>query len=257
MPDILAALLRPGSWILLGSGAGLALRLAGRRRLGGVALAGAGALLLALAVLPMGRLLLAPLEDRFPAPGGLASPVDAIVVLGGAFDPAVIRARGALGLNDAGERVLALAQLARRHPEARLVFAGGAGSLGDEALAALPAREFLDALGVDPDRVLLETRARNTRENALRTRELLGDVEGPVLLVTSAWHMPRAVGAFRAAGWSVVPHPVDYRTDGARGLVLGFDLRRGLDFAELAVREWLALAVYRVRGWSADWFPSP
>src|SRR4030067_3176381 len=113
------------------------------------------------------------------------------------------------------------ALLAQLYPEAKIVFSGGdAGILhrpGNEAEGAEP---LLTALGVAHDRLILEAKSRDTYENAAFLKEeltRLGEL-GPGerwLLITSAYHMPRAMGAFRAAGFDVEPWPVDYRTRGA------------------------------------------
>jgi uncharacterized SAM-binding protein YcdF (DUF218 family) len=92
----------------------------------------------------------------------------------------------------------------------------------------------------------------------LLTRALVKPQAGQQwLLVTSAWHMPRAVGVFRRLGWSVIPYPVDYRTDGVAIAYRGFDLKGGLERFSLAAREWVGLAVYRLLGRSDAWFPAP
>ena len=67
--------------------------------------------------------------------------------------------------------------------------------------------------GLDARRILVETRSRNTYENAVYSKELAQPQPGQIwLLVTSANHMPRAVGCFRAVGFDVIPYPVDYDT---------------------------------------------
>src|SRR5690606_34882032 len=122
------------------------------------------------------------------------------------------------------ERVTETVLLARKLPEAKVVFTGGAASLLLSGESAAPAvASFLEAAGIAPDRIVLERVSRNTYENAILVRELLEPRPGDTwLLVTSAWHMPRAVGAFRQAGFDVVPWPADYRTRGADDLSLPF-----------------------------------
>lgn len=78
------------------------------------------------------------------------------------------------------------------------------------------ARRFFVQHGVDPDRLPLEGRSRDTRENARLSFELARPGPGGTwVLVTSAMHLPRAVGVFEAAGWNVGPYPIDHRTTGA------------------------------------------
>ena len=76
-------------------------------------------------------------------------------------------------------------------------------------------RELWLSLGVPEDRMTFESASRNTYENAVLTKALVAPKPGETwLLVTSAAHMPRSVGIFRAAGWPVLAYPVDYRTSG-------------------------------------------
>ncbi len=249
------AVAAPGNLLLLLLLAGL-FAMARSRRRRGLALAMAAALgLLAIAILPAGQWLVAPLEDRFPVPI-VPAHVDGIIVLGGAVLPAVSRAHGQVALDDAAERITGALALAERHPEARLVLSGGDASIlprPGEQEAELT-RALLIELGVAPDRLLIEDRSRNTYENALFSRALAQPKPGETwLLVTSAMHMPRAVGCFRQVGWQVLPYPVDYRTE-ARPRP-DFQLSDHLELVDVAAKEWVGLAAYRLLGRTAALFP--
>ena len=117
----------------------------------------------------------------------------------------------------------------------------------------------LHDLGVGEDRVLLEREARDTWENAAKTKALVGSKPGERwLLVTSASHMPRAMGVFRKVGFPVEPWPVDYRTVGwSDALRLMESPAEGLRRLDLAVHEWMGLMAYRLTGRSDDVLPGP
>lgn len=209
---------------------------------------------------PLSNWILLPLEERFPAFRDDGKPITGIIVLGGGLQTTISAERDQLTLNDAGERQVALADLARRYPEARLVFSGGSGSLKEGTISeAGTVARFAGTLGVPSDRLILEDRSRNTRENAKFTAEIVPPKPGERwLLVTSAWHMPRAVGCFRQAGFSVTAYPVDYRTAGSRD-VYRFNTfaSDGLLEFDLAVKEWVGLVVYRLTGYSDAVLPTP
>ncbi len=209
---------------------------------------------------PLGNTLILPLEQRFPAWDASRGAPDGIVVLGGAITPDISAARGAVALNKAAERVTATVELARRYPNARIIFSGGnAALLADEpAEAAIAVREF-EALGVAHDRITAEEQSRNTIENAVFSRLLADPKPGQRwLLVTSAFHMPRAIAAFRAAGFPVEAYPVDWRTRGPIDALRPFTrLSDGLNQTDTAVREWVGLFVYRLTGKTTELFPSP
>ena len=212
---------------------------------------------LAIAILPLGSWLAAPLEDRFSAPDELPERVDGIVVLGGATRPELTAARGQPVLNDAGERILAFVHLARQHPDARLAFSGGSGALFPGPLKeAEVARQVFADLGLDVSRVSFDDKARNTFENVRELMELLEPSPEEVwVLITSARHMPRAIGVFRKAGWEVLPYPVDYVSTGGLGGDLDFNLSDRLQTLTLAVKEWFGLVAYYLMGRTSSLLP--
>jgi uncharacterized SAM-binding protein YcdF (DUF218 family) len=212
----------------------------------------AGFVVLALGIwTSLGALLLHPLEDRFHRPDPAPAEIAGVIVLGGGFEGGVNLARGGHELNASGDRFVEAAILARHYPSARIVVTGGTGALmlageGDGDTAP----RLLTALGVAPERLIMESRSRDTYENALFTRELVRPQPGEVwLLVTSAFHMPRSVGLFRKAGFEIVPWPVDYQTAGTERAGLAQD--NALDSLRnltLAIREWIGLVAYRATG---------
>jgi uncharacterized SAM-binding protein YcdF (DUF218 family) len=116
---------------------------------------------------------------------------------------------------------------------------------------------------VPQDRLILEAKSRDTYENAAFLKEQLtraGELGSGTrwLLITSAYHMPRAMGAFRQAGFNVEPWPVDYRTRGKADLTRPFDkVSEGLRRVDVASREWAGLLAYWLRGRSDALFPAP
>jgi uncharacterized SAM-binding protein YcdF (DUF218 family) len=217
--------------------------------------------LLAIAGLsPLGNALILPLEQRFPPWNASAGPPDGIVVLGGAILPDASAARGATVLNDAAERITVTAELARRYPNARIIYSGGSAALmfGGSLEAGFAVRQ-LEALGVARERLTAEEQSRNTFENAVFSRLLANPKPGEHwLLVTSAFHMPRAMGLFRAADFAVEAYPVDWRTAGTADLVWPFaSLADGLSRTDVAVHEWIGLLAYRLAGKTKVLFPGP
>jgi len=258
LSKIFWAIADPGNLLVLLLLAGLAWLAATHRRHGlGLGIIVSAMLgLVAISTLPLGAWALLPLESRFPAPQ-LPAQIAGIVVLGGAVEGRLSRDRGTIALNDAAERIFAAAILARRHPEAKILISGGDATLfsngSDEAAQT---RDLLVELGIAAERVLTEDRSRNTYENAVFSRQAAAPKPGEVwLLVTSAAHMPRAVGCFRHAGWSVLPYPVDYRAEPRPGL--NFWLRQRLGLLDLAAKEWIGLVAYDLLGRTDKLFPKP
>jgi uncharacterized SAM-binding protein YcdF (DUF218 family) len=209
---------------------------------------------------PIGALMIAPLEDRFPPPAADLPAPTGIIVLGGAIDDDISQARGQTTFDEGAERLTEAAVLARRYPSARIVYTGGSGSLlARPSTEAEDARRLLVAMGVDRQRITLETRSRNTDENARFTAALVHPESGQTwLLVTSAYHMPRAMGLFRKAGFAATAYPVDYRTVGGRAdWRPQANLPRGMEIFDLAAHEWVGLIAYRLSGRIDSVLPGP
>ncbi len=250
--NLLVAFLAAGAVMLFWRGERV--RGIGRRIVALVMLAAA-----AVATTALPDLVLAPLENRFPQPVHLPERIDGIIVLGGAVDEVVSAARGQVTLTPNAARLTETLALARRHPEARILFSGGSGRLYPTALSeAEVATRFFEEMGVDAARLTFEERSRNTYENALFSKRLAEPKVGQHwVLVTSAAHMPRAAGVFRAQGWEVIPYPVDYRTTGDGAATRRFEFADSLMLLNDAAKEWMGLAAYRLMGRTNEFFPAP
>jgi uncharacterized SAM-binding protein YcdF (DUF218 family) len=215
-------------------------------------------LLATVGLLPVGSLLLYVLENRFPPWDPALGAPHGIIVLGGAIDPDRSAAKGKPVLDNGQERMTEGAELALRYPKARLVFTGGSGSLfsdkseGDYAVAAF------EQLGVPRERIEVEGRSRNTAENASFTAAQVAPKPGERwVLVTSASHMPRAMGVFRAIDFQVEPYPVDRRVLWVDLFYLSRSLSGGLSRTDAALKELAGLVMYRLTGRSSELFPGP
>lgn len=208
---------------------------------------------------PASQWITMPLEDRFARPEPPPAHVDGVVVLGGAVDQVLTEAHGIPALNGAAERMTEMMVLAHRFPAARLIFTGGQGTFIQGSLTeADVARRLWTAMGLPEARVAYEDRSRNTFENAVLTHEMAQPKPGETwLLVTSAQHMPRAMGVFRAAGWDPVPWPVNYTTGGTPRAWYDAPFPTRLNQFEGALREWVGLLAYRLLGRTQSLFPAP
>jgi uncharacterized SAM-binding protein YcdF (DUF218 family) len=246
LSQLMSAITQPVFWLALWWG--VALLLINRWQRAALGMLWLGLLVLGLLgfeALP--HALLRPLENQYPVPS--AAVVDrhlGVVVLGGATQhPRSYQAHAQVPLGEAAERMSVPVGLLRQHPKLALVFSGGEGRLWATGVTeAELARAFYREQGVELARVTLEAGSRNTRENARQVVALLGArCQEPWLLVTSAWHMPRAVAEFESLGCRVTPYPVDFRT-GASTDWSEYALARSLMLWQTALHEWLGLAVY-------------
>ncbi len=159
--------------------------------------------------------------------------------------------RGGMELNQAAERFVETLRLAQAYPQARILVSGGDGSLsGIYEGDAHASENFFGTFGIGSDRLIREGESRTTFENARYTRDLLAkNGLERCALVTSAYHMPRSIGLFRANGMEVTPWPTDYRTSGK--VRLGFDFTQpslNAQLATTAAKEWTGLVAYYLLG---------
>lgn len=196
----------------------------------------------------MGELLIAPLERAYPPPAtGEACWGDAIVVLGGGALSSSPAEGGAPALTgESTGRLVYGVRLAREMP-VPLIFTGGrAMGREDRPSEAEAAEGVARSLGLESGRVKIEERSRTTWENALYLAEGF-DTRVP-LLVTSAWHMPRAIYSFRAHGMDPVAAPTLYRSDPAPPLATDFlPSPGGFETSSRALHEYVGLLYYWIR----------
>jgi uncharacterized SAM-binding protein YcdF (DUF218 family) len=201
---------------------------------------------------PLGNAMMLGLEQQYSRPlMEELNDVTGIIVLGGVVDTLVTSTRDEIALNEGAERLTETAALAFRFPNARIVVSGGDGALLYASMGeAGVAKRFFTRFGIDPGRILVEETSRTTSENAAFTKALVNPRPGERwLLVTSAFHMARAIGSFRAAGFDLMPWPVDFRTRGPVDL-LRFSPRPSEAWRriDLASKEWMGLLIYRLLG---------
>lgn len=259
---ILGFLATPSNAIALIGLAGVVLLIFNRRRVATALMATSIVLVALFGFGPLGDALMLPLSERFPPwQQGSGGAPTGIIVLGGSMNTEITEARGMPELNAAAERLTIVADLARRFPQARIVFSGGNANFiyGGDMTESDVAWMLFDSFGIPRARVSLEDRSRTTSENANLTHALVKPQPGERwLLVTSAVHMPRSVGVFRRAGFAVEAFPVDWRTRGWIDAVTPFAaVGEGLARTDTAAHEWVGLIAYRLSGRITEFLPGP
>jgi uncharacterized SAM-binding protein YcdF (DUF218 family) len=249
LSKLLDWLLEPLSWTLLLLVAAALLR--GRGRLAGGLAALGVAMLVAFSMHPVSDAIMRATERGARSTFREDVVYDAVVVLGGMVDDAASRASGETELRGQVDRLVRGFELARAGRARHVVVSAGLISPqpGDIAEGARLA-EKLAAWGIPEDRIVAETASRNTRENAVEVSRIAA-ARGwrTLLVVTSAAHLPRAQGCFRAVGLDPDVLPVDFRGGDGRGrsyLPRAGALAKSTD----ALRELAGRVVYRVAGYT-------
>jgi uncharacterized SAM-binding protein YcdF (DUF218 family) len=222
-----------------------------RRRRPAVWLLSVAAFLVLLLSMPVASsLLLRPLEYRYAALGSAAPRQEAIVVLGGGVRDRSPDEGGAPSLTPTAlKRVVYGYRLYRRFAVPVVVSGGTTWRERGSEPEAEVARAALVNLGAADGSIITESGSRTTWENARNVASLL-KARGisRVVLVTSAWHMPRAMLAFSRAGISCVPAPTDYLSRGGR--LTAVDFLPGFEElweSVIATQEYCGIVLYAVR----------
>jgi len=248
---LLTALVLPISVSLVLGLAGIAFLNLGRRRLAEIMIIISLAMLWAFSTPLTAQLLMRSLEERYKAVDR-NSTADVAILLGGMISGTSDDGEPSLG--NGADRALHAARLYRAGRVRYILIA--AGNLPWQKIRDPEAQQvayLLKEWGVPPGALLIEDQSRNTFENAARSKPIW-DAYGlrSGLLVTSAFHMPRALAVFRRAGFNVEPAPADLHTGPLfeGGLLTLLPDAGALASSSAALKEWLGLLVYRWRGWA-------
>ena len=210
-----------------------------------------------ISVTPVGTTIINHLENRFTMPNPMPKNIAGIIVLGGVVDQYLTIDRQQISINSAAERLTEFARLAKIYPDVKLVFSGGSGLLGRQELKEADfVKPLLADLNMNLERIIFEGQSRNTAENASYVKNVIKPNNAqPWILITSAFHMPRAIASFRQQGWNVLAYPVDYRTPFKQKFNFGLNLLSGLSSFSLAIHECIGLLFYWMSGLTNELYP--
>ena len=257
LSKIFWTLIQPLNALCLLAALGLLIRLkwdmAGQRMMNAALI-----LILVLGIFPAGPLLVTYLERQYPTPAQLPEKIDGVIVLGGAFEAYLTAKTGHIVANDQIERALCFVEIAKAHPEAKLVFSGGAGDIANpDAMEGEDARKFFKLVGFSDRKIVYEEKSRNTYENALYTMEMVDPKNKENWVVTtSSYHMPRTVGIFEKFGWKIIPYQCDPKTDGTYDVFRRLpNVTANFHMLNLALKEIIGGIVYYITDKSAFILP--
>lgn len=198
--------------------------------------------------IPIGNILLYPLENKFKINPILPERIDGIIVLSGAVSAKSTALLNQVQVNEQVERELFFMKLGYKYPNAKLVYTGGSSSLTHQQFKGANAgKKLLESQKFDITRVIFECNSRNTYESAVNVKKLIKPKDDENwILITTAWHMPRSVGVFEKVGFNVIAYPVDFRTSKDTLYNISFNFTSNLLKFEVGFKEWLGLTIYKL-----------
>jgi uncharacterized SAM-binding protein YcdF (DUF218 family) len=207
-----------------------------------------------LGIMPIGPNLMVYLESRYERPANLPERVDGIIVLGGAFDGQLSHEHGYPVGNSSTERIHDFIRLGKQYPDAKLLFSGGSGRPLQQKYKEAPViQSFFKDMGVSQQNLMLEPVSRNTSQNVTFSYNLLQPKDDEVwILITSAYHMQRAMSVFETIGWNVIPYPTDHNMPPEYVfLPKEFNVSKNFHMLEIALKELIGSTVYYLSGKSS------
>ena len=207
-------------------------------------------LFIVIAILPTGKYLLVKLETKHPHIISLPEHVDGILILGGPSDSSLTRRYNQVSFNAHGERLTESIKLFKKYKSARIIFTGGSGIYTDfNNSHAYVAKKFFDEMNISSNNITYEFKSRNTYENFTNSIIIAKPKNNEIwLLVTSAFHMPRANNIAKKLNWNFIPYPVDFQTIGksTKYKINIFKILENINMFNFATHEWVGLISYYI-----------
>ena len=162
---------------------------------------------------PTGNLILHQLEKNYVVLNKIPNDLDGILILGGPTNVGISKAHDQVNFNDAAERLTESARIINNYNPDKVIFSGGTKKQNFESSHAYVAKKFFENLNIDTSKIIFEFQSRNTYENILNSKNIIKPGEDEKwLIITSAFHMRRAINISKKLEWNLIPYPVDFRT---------------------------------------------
>lgn len=201
-----------------------------------------------IAIIPTGKILMFFLEREILGENYKFEHLDGIIVLSGNEDIDKSQHYNQLYTSGTTYRLIESIKLSKKFPKAQIVFSGGSGSIFSKKLSTQVAENFFELFSYDINSIIFESNSSNTYENLIFTKKIVNPkINENWVLVTSAFHMRRALGVSNQLGLQLTPYPVDYRlSKNLFSEFFKFNLMENISIFQVASREVLGLFTYRL-----------
>ena len=200
--------------------------------------------------LPIGSYLIYNIEKEFHSNIKIPERVDGILILSGATNPILFKEYNQISLNDSAERLVESVMIIRKFEKAKVIFSGGSGFVNRSDLGhSQVAKLFYKKIGVDINKIYFEDKSRNTYENIIYSKSIAKPKKNENwLLITSAFHMKRALLIAEKNKWKLIPFAVDFKNIKEFKLTPNLNLLSNLNSFQNGLHEWLGLVSHYLMG---------
>ena len=206
--------------------------------------------------LPIGSYLTYIIEKEFHTNTKFPDQVDGILILGGATNPLLFKEFDQISLNGSAERLVESVMIIRKFEKAKVIFSGGSGIVNRSDLGhSQVAKLFYKKIGVDINKIFFEDKSRNTHENIIYSKKIAKPKKNENwLLITSAFHMKRALLIAEKNNWKFIPYAVDFKNIKEFKLTPNLNLLSNLNSFQSGLHEWLGLVSYYLIGRTENFY---
>lgn len=199
-----------------------------------------------IAILPTGNFMLSSLENQFNVPETLPKNVDGILVLSGGENIDKTKKFNQIYTEGSTFRIIESLRLQNLYPDIKIIFTGGSGSHFSRETSTYAAEMFYQEFSINPENIIFESKSTNTYENFLFTNQIIDfEKNNNWIIITSAFHMPRAIKVADAFGLNSTPYPVGFKaSDNNLETFFNFNLLTNITYTQIAIKEYLGLITY-------------
>jgi len=207
-------------------------------------------LLFCFGVLPLGKFLIYNLEKNYHNSFVFPDKVDGILILGGATNPFLSDEFNQINLNGSAERLIESITLINKYRYAKVIFSGGSGYINDPEMDhARIAKQFFIKMGINTNKIFFENQSRNTYENILFSKKIAKPKnEENWIVITSAFHMNRAIFIGEKIDWILKPYAVDFTQSKKLRFKPSLKILNNLNQIQKGSHEWIGLIAYYLMG---------
>ena len=199
-----------------------------------------------ISVLPIGNYLIYKIEKDYHSQSSIPDRLDGILILGGVTNPSMYKEFNEISVNGSAERLIESVSLIKRFNKSKVIFSGGSGIINRPDLGhSQVAKSFYKKVGLDESRIIFEDNSRNTYENILFSKKIAQPKKNENwLLITSAYHMKRALLIGSKNNWEFIPYAVDFKNKRKFKFVPSLNLLSNINSLQYGSHEWLGLISY-------------